>query len=535
MDSNPGIRMDAGRRRTITALAASAAGLAFPSIVRSHGTEPAAWGSMPSSAGTVWNTQPDLRVLEIHLYGGLSMWETFYCRPPTAASPFRGSSMLPFGGCDSAFGDPEPPPFIDAANNPVHLSPITKPLWSTAILDKMRIVVLGHRFEPHEGAIPVALTGFELGSPKLAGLGAAIQHHYAAHDLAAGRPLARPYSYVCWPDAFQFPTDNLQASAATGMHPGYAKPLVMRIGPGTASLLGLLQRTSIRSERDAVLNHYVASYGNQLRHASLASNALARSRGFASFRSSADLLKAAPALNTLLSASTSPLAGPFTQSVACPQAIFGTSATDNMPGHAIRLAAYLLSQTGPDAPRYACVIDKGLREHPSGGGYDTHGSQHMEHTTVNLWNVLATLREQIDLGRIDLNRVMIVLTTEFGRTTGPNRDHWPFGFCNVLIGGPARRGVSGALRDTLHNAPPSEDGRVDTTPAPAPTSANPFPVPHSFSPADLRAAILVAAGIYPFEPEQFAVRDISFASAGSDHYSLMMALKTGVLGAAAGA
>jgi hypothetical protein len=257
----------------------------------------------------------------------------------------------------------------------------------------------------------------------------------------------------------------------------------------------------------------------------------ARSRGFVSFESSAAMLSAAPALNTLLSASGSPLSGPFTQNTSCPDVI-GTGPVDNMPGHAIRLAAYLLSQTGASAPRYVCVIDRGLHEHSMGGGYDTHGSSHMQFTSVNLWNVLATLRQLIDAGTIDLRRVMIVLSTEFGRTIGTSRDHWPFGFCNVLIGGPVVRGVSGALRDTFFGATAAQDGRVDTTPAPAPSAGNPFPVPRSFSPADLRAAILVAANIYPFESEQFAVRDISFAGASSDHRSLMMALKTGVLGAA---
>jgi hypothetical protein len=532
--------MDAERRKTLAAIAASAAGIAFPAIVRAHGTSPAAWGSMPSMVGNIWNTKPDIRILEIHLYGGLSMWETFYCRAPGAANRFRGYPLLPFGGCDSAFtADPDPNPFAnDAAGHAVHLSPITKPLWSPAIINKMRIVALGHRFTPHEGAIPVTLTGFELGNPKLSGLGAAVQHHFAHHDIVAGAPATKPYSYVCWPDSFHFPTDNLQASAAIGMHPGFAKPLVMRIGPSTAALLGLLQRTGLRAERDAVLNHFVASYGDQLRHSSLASGALARSRGFVSFKSGTDMLKAAPALNTLLSATGSPLAGPFTQNAACPTTMsFGASAVDNMPGHAIRLAAYLLSQTGSGAPRYACVIDKGLYEHSMGGGYDTHGSAHMEHTTVNLWNVLVTLRQLIDAGTIDLNRVMIVLSTEFGRTTDVSRDHWPWGFCNVLIGGPVTKGVSGALRDlaTDPTLPPDQDGRVDPTPAPAATTMNPFPVPHSFAPADLRAAILLAAGIFPFESEQFAVRDISFAKASSDHRTLMMQLKTGVLGALVGA
>jgi len=530
--------MDPGRRRTLAAIAASAAGLAFPAIIRSHGTGTVgtAWGTMPTyPEGPIWTSAPDIRILEIHLYGGLSMWETFYCRPPAAANRFRGFTPLAFGACDT-FTDPDPGAFAnDAAGNPVHLGVITKPLWASSILNKMRIVVLSHRFEPHEGAIPVTLTGFELGNPRLAGLGAPIQHHFAHHDILAGTPQAKPYSYVMWPESFQFPTDNLQASAASGMHDAFAKPLVMRIGPGTASLLTLLQRTGIRSERDAALNHYVKMYGDQLRHASIADNKRTRARGFVSFESSAEMLKSAPGLNTLLSASASPLSGSFTQTAACPASIFGSTAVDNMPGHAIKLAAYLLSQTGAGAPRYACVIDKGLHEHSMGGGYDTHGSQHIEHTQVNLYNVLATLRQLIDAGTINLNNTMIVLSTEFGRTTGVNRDHWPAGFCNVLIGGPVTRGVSGAIMDTIHGATAAQDGRADPTPAPAPSMSNPFPVPRSFAPADLRAAILVAANIYPFENEQFAVRDISFAGGGSNHRTLMMALKTGVLGAAVGA
>lgn len=522
------------RRQFGVTLGATAASLAVPRLVRAQVTP---WGSMPSfTDGPVWASAPDLRVLEIHLYGGLSMWESFYVRPPAAADRLRGYSALPFAGCDAAFTDPAPAPFgTDAGGNEVHLGPATKPLWAPSILNKMRIVALRHRFLPHEGAIPLTLTGFELGSPKLAGLGAVLQHHHAHRDILAGTPPARPYSYVCWPDSFRFASDNLQASAASGMHPGFAKPLVMRIGPATAALLALLQRSGVRSQRDAVLNHYVAQYRDQLRHTSIAANAAARSRGFVSFESSTSLLSAAPSLQGLLSASASPLAGPFTQSVACPAASFPTTPSDNMPAHAIKLAAYLLAQTGAGAPRYACVVDKGLHEHGMGGGYDTHGSQHLEHSMVNLWNVLATLRQLIDAGTINLSNTMIVLSTEFGRSTDVSRDHWPFGFCNVLIGGPVTRGVSGALRDVQFGHPPAEDGFADMRGAPAPTAAQPFPVPFSFTPSDLRAAILVAANIYPFEPEGFAVRDISFADAGSDHRSLMMALKTGVLGAALGA
>lgn len=513
--------MDNGRRMVLHALGAGATAAVMPGAALA---QPAPWGTIPTYSTPIWPTAPDLKILEIHLYGGLSMWETFYVRPPGAGNRFRGfdgeMAALPYAGCDAAFTDPAPAPFAnDALGHAVHLGPPTRPLWLPAILDKMRIVVLKHEFEPHEAAIPLTLTGFGLGSPKLAGLAAPIQHAFNARAFAAGAAATQPFSYVLWPESFNFPNDNLQASAAIGMHPADARPLVIKIGSGTAGFLGALNRSGVRPERDDLLRQYLGQYRNELRHRALTpAGARNRSRGFTSFEASSGMVLGAGSLLGLLSDPAASLADPLPSNALCPASFSGN--IENMPQRAIQVAGYLLSRTGPNAPRYVCVVDKGHRSHPQGGGYDTHSSDHVTHTSFNLFNVCRTLRDEIQNGNLNLANTLIVLSTEFGRDptrTGAGRDHWPKGYCQILIGGPVTRGVSGAIRDSHFGAPATEDGHAD-------------PANH-FRPADTRAAILVAAGIMPFETEQFAVQDISFYTAGSTHESLMRQLKSQVLGA----
>jgi hypothetical protein len=52
--------------------------------------------------------------------------------------------------------------------------------------DRMRVLVNARTLEPHEAAIPLALTGKALGSPTMAGLGAHIQR-YRTETPVAGR------------------------------------------------------------------------------------------------------------------------------------------------------------------------------------------------------------------------------------------------------------------------------------------------------------------------------------------------------------
>lgn len=512
------------RRRFLKYVAAGAAGAgvaaSLPWRVRAQPAAERAWGHIRPP---IWTTPPECKVLEIHLYGGMSPWETFYCRGPASTARYRGfereMAALPFVGgstsCDPGatdarlFGR-------DALNHDVYFSRLTQPLWTDAILSKTRVVVLKHTLEPHEAAIPYALTGFTLGQPNLAGLGAVLQHRYLAIDDIAGTSHDLPYAYVCQPSDF-IATDNLQASVATGTHRGDARPVVLPLSDNVPGFLQTLARTGVTSRHDELLAQYRAHYRDLLRSPRLGPSNLVRSKGFSSYDASAHALSGSPRLRTLLSDSTSPWLTQLRRDAECPRYEPGDLA--NMPGTGVRLAAFLLARS---AARYAGVIDIGLVGASGGGAYDTHNTEHIHTTAINLWNVLATLRELVDNHTLDLSTTLVVLTTEFGRTrqrNGDGRDHWPWGYVNVLIGGPVRRGISGAIQDAEMGD--SDDGYAHPE--------------HFYNPADVRAAVLLAAGVYPFEPENFGVRDISFATPADGHEALMRRLKTDVLGAEAGA
>ena len=132
-----------------------------------------------------------------------------------------------------------------------------------------------------------------------------------------------------------------------------------------------------------------------------------------------------------------------------------------------------------------------------GGGYDTH-SQHLPDTSRNLVSMLESLVSVInepgegDPAKIDLDKTMIVLNTEFGRTpfvqagTGDGTNHHPYGYVTVLIGGPVnsdQAGIVGAI---------GPDGWAD----------------RYVTPVESRAAVLAAMGIYPFSQEGFAIGDL---------------------------
>ena len=478
------------RRQFIKTVGKGAAALGISMAVPR--TAFAAWGDF-AGPSVVWPSGlPNTKVLEIFLYGGLSPWETFYVRPPLTWRNFQpeisGLSWSCSGPPSSAT---ETRSFHnDALGQAVHLGPMTKPLWRNDIVNRMRLVVLQHDLLPHEAAIPYALTGLRLGRPQLAGLGAPIQRRFMETT-----PRALPYSYVCIPRVFSFPGDNLQATTAIGVHPGTSRPLALRIGAGTDSLVTLLERSNVDAGSDAVLNHYRARYRDQLRH--LGTGSPARSKGFAAYDSSAESLLSASALRTLLT--TAPLT--LRTDVACAHPgspPMPNPPIDNIPGTAIRTAAFLLTRPGADAARYVCVVDGGLREASGGGGYDTHNTGHVTDTAVNLWNTLSALADviqdptqPIDPNKINLNDTMIVLTTEFGRTPariGNGRDHWPNGYVNVLIGGPiTSSGIAGAIRDA--------SGIADAS--------------NVFSATDIRAAVLLSVPIDPFADGNFGVGDVS--------------------------
>ncbi|MET0283938.1 MAG: DUF1501 domain-containing protein, partial [Polyangiales bacterium] len=163
----------------------------------------------------------------------------------------------------------------------------------------------------------------------------------------------------------------------------------------------------------------------------------------------------------------------------------GTENTINVPAMSLNIATHLL--THPTNPaRHCCVVDTGLREADGGGGYDTH--REMTYTqSRNLKNLLVNLLEKINLpgegnpDKIDLDKTMVILNQEFGRTPyaqngGNGRNHWPYGYMQVYLGGPITKNEAGVF-GTIE-----ENGQATTL----------------TTPTENRIASLLAMGIYPF-------------------------------------
>ncbi len=98
----------------------------------------------------------------------------------------------------------------------------------------------------------------------------------------------------------------------------------------------------------------------------------------------------------------------------------GDSSGTDSTAMSLNLATHLLNH--PTTPaKYVCVVDSGLEQADGGGGYDSHGenshtqSRNLGHTLKSLMNLI-NLPGENNPGKLDLDRTMIVLTTEFGRT-----------------------------------------------------------------------------------------------------------------------
>jgi hypothetical protein len=457
------------------------------------------------------------KVLEIHLYGGLSPWETFYHRLLPDNRGYRGfetgasevvtalrwhmeSGSTP-NLCALAPSPKETREFSSAMGDTIHFGPSTKPLWGAGLMDRTCLVVLQHNLLPHEAAIPYVATGSRLGQPRLAGLGAAIQRRAIAIEQAASGGRTMPWSYVLEPTGV-ISTDNIDAFKTTGQHPGVCKPVTLQINGG--GLVGRLQnRRNIRNEdQDKLLAFYREEYQRMLTYPGHAERA--RSIGFDNYVASLENALNAEQLASQLNGVIVPL-GDDRACVSPGET--QPDAAPNQPAAGLRSAAGLLSQKQLPA-HYVCVVDTGLISAQGGGAYDTHQSFHASVTSTNLWNVLATLRQLIDADELDLDSTLIVLTTEFGRTPyrsdrglpaadSNGRDHWPQGYVNVLIGGPVRsRRIIGRILDgDLTGGSAAENGYAD---------------PISLTNAtDMKAAVLLAAGIDPFAEGLFGGADVS--------------------------
>ena len=456
----------------------------------------APFGEFPAEAqGKI--LPPELRVknvLEVFLYGGLSAWESLYLveeygRPGDPTYPnqqFHGSAddvQTFMQACGASTTDLWRPFARDALGAEVKIGPFARALWNRPdVTARMRLLVQQHDVDPHEAAIPLALTGKRVGNPLMAGLGAHIQRYFAEREQSARKS---PYAYLLRRSAAEDSDAALDAALTTGAHPGSARPL--RINVDGAGRLGeLLARPGAgtpaeRAQVDQLLGTYVAQYQRRLRWQGQGS--ALRSPRVGELGSAVGSVASADAVAEIIDAS---LLTPL------PSTVCGAESEANVPAMSLRLAAHLL--THPTQPaRYVCVVDSGIVETPA-GGYDTHFTTLAQAYNFdnNLTRLLAIINApgEKDPGKIDLDDTLVIINTEFGRTPGPDalgdkRNHHPAAYVTAFLGGPiagSRAGIHGAIGpDGLASAP--------------------------IAPSENRIGALLALGIYPFEQESFAVSD----------------------------
>src|SRR6476620_8460908 len=241
------------RRREFLGLVggASAAAIAGPYFMRKAHAQ---FGVFPSGAEAV--TLPEgmraKRVLEVFLYGGLSPWETLYFvrnygtpTDPQYANQqyytYAASNATQLTRCGAASFDTQREFGQDSLGATVEIGPFADRLWQRAdVRDRMRIVVQKHTLEPHEAAVPMALTGRPVGQPTAAGLGAHVQRARLDANLTPDR--ASPHAYVFATGGIS--SDNVAAAAASGTHPGGARPLLIKTD-NAARFTQLLSRSTV--------------------------------------------------------------------------------------------------------------------------------------------------------------------------------------------------------------------------------------------------------------------------------------------------
>lgn len=506
-------------KRAGTAAAATSAG-AFAILKYPRGAQAEGWGSWPTDkeSALIPENQRASSILELHVNGGLSCWDSFYTIPTWGQSDYRFmwvySTTNPANGglpasalIENRFTECRPAgipnendlyvPFgaQDTDGNAVFLGPWAYPFRSRPdVLNRMRIVMTAHDNGAHEGANPISFTGSRLGQPRMAGVGTAIQRYFGENqDLPGGSGVrAAPYSYVIYPAGYK--PFNAISATTVGFHPGSARPLVVSVDP-SSELSNLLARTTVddREAFDKALTYYRSTYETRLR--AFGHAAPARSAERANYEFAAFARTHAPDMTDVLEAE-------LFQSIAPPATVCGANQFgDDMPAMQARMAANLITHPS-DPARYVMWIDAGLNPAVT-GGHDVHNAS-VEINGGNLPHTFEALLDQIvdpnnprpgDDRRIDLNETMIVINTEFGRTpysqgtTGTN--HFPQAYVNVFIGGP----VQGP---TVYGHATEAEGFAQTF----------------VRPSENRMMLLQSLGIYPFSSQSYNVADVQIGSPG---------------------
>lgn len=466
-------------------------------------------------------TYQGVNVLDIYAKGGGSQYETFWLSGLTTNSDFQdhflNSTALGLGNvnwsANTAFSPcngtdlPTPSswyhPFAQQApigsqttGDQIYWGPAAKPLWSRLdILNRCHMVTLvtkpsGHDFlVPHEAAVPYSLTGLTLDNTRICGTGSAFQDRVQKLAAASNQSAGLPSAYVLYG-----PTGGPLAPPtmiATGEHPGSARPVLIQV-QNTDDFYNNLARSNVtKPEADQLYLALRHDYRSRLLFQG--AEPPVRSAHFDEYWAAAGLLTNAPAMQSLFA---NGLLKIDQQVKICPT--YPGVAPLFQPGTKTMIQAAASLLAGP--ARYVGVIDSGLAR-----DYDTHGNtahpyDHVLSTCANFFDTLKHLADNIyhptvnPTGLLNLDNTMIVLTTEFGRTSSvinTGREHNPQGVLAIIIGGrpPTAPTITGAI-----------DQNGNTVPD------------YQYCFADLRAAMLLAGGIDPFAaPGNFREADFSDA------------------------
>lgn len=462
------------------------------------GTPPAGYEHLVLPSG-----QRPEGVLELFFLGGLTAWETFYAVPehgdPSKGGPYAGQQYWVWHESSPSVSDvftecgggdrPLLVPFAyDSAGMGVHLGPFMYPLRDrTDITDRMRTLVMRHLALPHESATPLMATGLERTNTRMTSPGAHVQRYFSGFGDSSR---TAPYSFVVLPDSETLAVNNAESALVGAAHGVAMRPLALRTTPDSP-LIQQLARGNVagfQQKLDAGLDYYLNRFRKRMRstsgnvHANTLEDYDSAVRGMAKADGLLDLLD--PALFQSL-----------------PMTDCGVSRDMDTSTVGLRLAAHLLTDSKQPA-RYVQVMDVGISDGIDDlEGFDTHehhvrlGGRSIVHTCRALADIINAPGES-DPRKLDLNRHMVVLTTEFGRSPilqegnlgGTGSGHHPMGFVSMIIGGPITTPqINGAI---------GEDGEAT----------------QYVTPAELRAGLMMAQGIWPFTAEGFRVGDVMGAT-----------------------
>ena len=437
-------------------------------------------------------------VLEFYFMGGLNPWDTFYVVPDYGKPndpDYPNQQWWTFQNTDESVaeyyekcggtGEMLFPFDRDDNGRVVHLGPWASPLFDRPdILNRMRIQVVSHPFEPHQVGTPLMLCGHPRGVARMASTPSHLQRYFLENG-----PTDRvvPYSYALYSGTTEVQDEfNVASASASGLHPSSARPFDIRLMENNP-VPALLQRTHLAGRQrqvDAATQFYMNQFVEELRYPD---------RGNIPWsRSVSDLWNARRSMH--YSKQLSAVLSPELLSVLPGDECQESTALD-VTGMGVTIGRRLLTRT-TDRARYVTCIDTGMITGYA-GGYDSH-DHHVAESARNVTHSIRSVAEAInrpgenDPTKLNLDDHLILLTSEFGRTPYEEKrrvrglNHWPFGFVVVMIGGPiteAQRGVFGAI---------GPGGYADSY----------------VTPPELRASLLLAQGIWPFSPQSFAVGDI---------------------------